>query len=591
MMITSGSRRRQYSIASRPARGGHQVDQQIGQDLPQREQVVLVVLDDEDRRIARRRRRVDLARRRAARAAPCAASGRARSAASRPCARSRTPSARAARGRARSDRATTARSAAAARAARRPRSRRRPRRRSSPAGVGSISSARSATPPSAARPAPCRPTRGVSTRTPISCRSAPTWRRSSASSSISMTARPASDASPSAAGASTRRWSRSSTLRGSVSVKREPEPTTLSKVISPPMRRARRLAIARPSPVPPWRRAIDWSTWKNSSNTLALAESGMPTPVSVTWTATRSPRASADTWTWPVSVNLMALPIRLVRIWRTRLTSQRTVGRSSGRRACRSRPLASASGTSVPTVARICARDVGGLQIHLQMPRLDARQVEDVVDEPQQVLPVALDDLEVAPLIVRQRARHAVAQQLRQRQHRVERRADLVAHVGDEGALEAVGLLAAPGLLDQLGALPLQLLALRAQRLALRAQLLVVRDQLAVQRRLAIVRLGQLVHALLHARLERRHRLGSARAVCLERERQLRHLVVALDLDRRVELALLHLGRRLREPAQRAGHAARGDAAPAAATPARPGPSPRRTSAGRRPAAPTAPPC
>ena len=42
---------------------------------------------------------------------------------------------------------------------------------------------------------------------------------------------------------------------GSVSVNREPLPGTLDAVIVPPMSRASRLAIARPRPAPPLRRA------------------------------------------------------------------------------------------------------------------------------------------------------------------------------------------------------------------------------------------------------------------------------------------------------------------------------------------------
>ena len=56
------------------------------------------------------------------------------------------------------------------------------------------------------------------------------------------------------------------------------------------------------------------------------------------------------------------------------------------------------------------------------------------------VCPLRVDDLQVLALIGGQRSRDAVAQQLRQREHGVERRADLVAHVGDELALEPVGV-------------------------------------------------------------------------------------------------------------------------------------------------------
>ena len=131
----------------------------------------------------------------------------------------------------------------------------------------------------------------------------------------------------------------------------------------------------------------------------------------------------------PASVNLIAFAIKLVKICRTRSTSQRTSGRSSGSFIVMCRSFAVASGVSASTIDVDLRREVDVLGVHLEMPRFDARQIEDVVDQAQQRASVARDDLEISALIAGQRSRDAVAQQLREREDRVERRADLVAHV------------------------------------------------------------------------------------------------------------------------------------------------------------------
>ena len=72
----------------------------------------------------------------------------------------------------------------------------------------------------------------------------------------------------------------------------------------------------------------------------------------------------------------------------------------------------------------------------------DARHLEHVVDDLQQRLPRLQRDFEIAPL----RRRFGDAQrQVGQAEHAVQRRADLVAHVGQEarlGGVRAVGLVA-----------------------------------------------------------------------------------------------------------------------------------------------------
>src|SRR5262249_12708272 len=75
------------------------------------------------------------------------------------------------------------------------------------------------------------------------------------------------------------RASARSRTSGSVRVKAEPLPSSLSATTCPPSSRARRRTMASPSPVPPWRRVLDMSTWRNSSKMYSSASAGMPMPV------------------------------------------------------------------------------------------------------------------------------------------------------------------------------------------------------------------------------------------------------------------------------------------------------------------------
>ena len=72
------------------------------------------------------------------------------------------------------------------------------------------------------------------------------------------------------------------TLKGAVRVKVVPAPGSLSTLIPPSMQPARRLQMARPIPVPPKRRVVDWSAWEKASKIVARFSSGMPMPVSRT---------------------------------------------------------------------------------------------------------------------------------------------------------------------------------------------------------------------------------------------------------------------------------------------------------------------
>src|SRR2546428_620832 len=78
-----------------------------------------------------------------------------------------------------------------------------------------------------------------------------------------------------------------------------------------------------------------------------------------------------------------------------------------------------------------------GVQLHPS--RLDLREVEDVVDQREQVAPRGQDDADVLGLLVVQLAEHAVVEHLREADDRVEGRAELVGHVGEELGLVAAG--------------------------------------------------------------------------------------------------------------------------------------------------------
>ncbi len=86
--------------------------------------------------------------------------------------------------------------------------------------------------------------------------------------------------------------------------------------------------------------------------------------------------------------------------------------------------------------------------LQLEAPGVDLREVEDVVDDPEQRLAAGADDLGELALA---RPQVGVEQQTAHADHRVHRRADLVAHRCQERPLGGVGLLCQSGLLFELG--------------------------------------------------------------------------------------------------------------------------------------------
>ena len=76
--------------------------------------------------------------------------------------------------------------------------------------------------------------------------------------------------------------------------------------------------------------------------------------------------------------------------------------------------------------------------MQLRLARLELRDVEQVIDQRQQVLSVLGDDVHVLTLVAGQRAAVTFEQQLRKAEDRVQRGAQLVAHVGEELGLVLV---------------------------------------------------------------------------------------------------------------------------------------------------------
>ncbi len=125
----------------------------------------------------------------------------------------------------------------------------------------------------------------------------------------------------------------------------EPFPSTLSTWICPPISSTSCLEMVRPRPVPPNRRVVEPSAWRNDSKIRGSCSGLMPMPVSFTANSmtASSPLSSITSTrsdTSPAVVNLMALPIRLTSTWRSLPASpKKERGRSGGSEQAISRPL------------------------------------------------------------------------------------------------------------------------------------------------------------------------------------------------------------------------------------------------------------
>ncbi len=139
-----------------------------------------------------------------------------------------------------------------------------------------------------------------------------------------------------------------------------------------------------------------------------------------------------------------------------------SAGSSAGSQATLS-PFFRASGSTVATASRItCAGvDLGEHEPHA--PGLDLGDVEDRGDELEEVLPLLHDDAEVLALLGGERPAQPLEHHLGVADDARERRAELVAHRGEEVRLQPVELLQLGEALLELPVLLLQLaVALRA---------------------------------------------------------------------------------------------------------------------------------
>ena len=164
----------------------------------------------------------------------------------------------------------------------------------------------------------------------------------------------------------------------------------------------------------------------------------MPGPVSsISKTRHLARMAHARSTTWPCAVNLTALPSRLIRICRRRFSSARTTsgngafdveaeGQALGRRLQLEQAARSA--------ARCRAKRIG-FAFERELADFDARDVERALDQRQQVVAAAPDDVD--RLLAVRRQAGVFVQQLRVAEDAVERRAQLMADRADVAALGA----------------------------------------------------------------------------------------------------------------------------------------------------------
>ena len=103
------------------------------------------------------------------------------------------------------------------------------------------------------------------------------------------------------------------------------------------------------------------------------------------------------------------------------------------------RPLAHHRDAALERVLQRERRD-----LELDLPRFDLGEVEHVVDEREQVVPRGEDVVEVLRLLLVHVADHSLAQHLREADDRVQRRPQLVRHVGEEVRLVLAGRLELP---------------------------------------------------------------------------------------------------------------------------------------------------
>ena len=152
----------------------------------------------------------------------------------------------------------------------------------------------------------------------------------------------------------------------------------------------------------------------------------------------RSSRPSAAgsrvtaTVTTPRSVNLQAFERRLKSAWRSLVRSARMAPTSGAHWTSRRFAFFWASGSSTAATSRTSGSDVEGLEVELHLPRLDLREVEHGVDELEEVLAGRVDPLEVGDEALGVLVLGLLLEHLAVADDGVERRPELVGHVGEE---------------------------------------------------------------------------------------------------------------------------------------------------------------
>ena len=135
--------------------------------------------------------------------------------------------------------------------------------------------------------------------------------------------------------------------------------------------------------------------------------------------------------TSPSSVNLIALPTRLSSTWVKRRSSPRPRGRS----ADLGRELEFLVGRqrfdrAVDCLGNVLQGVIG--EVEHELARFDLGQIEHIIDQPQQVLAVALKPLQHPHHPLRWLAIGAIGHQLGVAQDGIQWGAQLVAHIGEE---------------------------------------------------------------------------------------------------------------------------------------------------------------
>ena len=225
---------------------------------------------------------------------------------------------------------------------------------------------------------------------------------------------------------------RSTGLSGRVNSNVLPLPTSLSHQIRPPCISTKRFDSASPRPVPSRCLAPASVCW-NSSKIRSRSSAAMPGPLSATETShfAVDPRRA--------DVDLPAVGRELHRVREQvedDLPDPPLVPRDDVEAAVPVERDLDAFGRGLLTNHRDAALE-GVLErerrdLQLDLAGLDLGQVEDVVDEGQQVVPRGEDVVEVLGLLRVHVADHSLAQHLREADDRVERRPQLVRHVGEE---------------------------------------------------------------------------------------------------------------------------------------------------------------